>query len=208
MIKNEFGQPFMSVKHFTVYSSQIVIPKYTEVNGERTLTSESYIYKTKRRHARSANKVDVRDNIQNMYTWGVKTSLEHDLYVGKYGAVVGLVDNKYQNLEQLLEENEELKKLFYSGYKFTIGPGFDVNEKTGKVKYRLNNNQPAQYRALYCTNFRKFLAKTKGPEELITIEDAIRDNGGLPPLPEDRRVENFNPYQELDYISEERKRKR
>ena len=138
MNKNKYGQPFMSVLNFPVY-----------------MIANNHL------HVKNATDFEIKERIKNMYTWGFKTSLEYDIFVGKHGALMFLIDDKIETLEELLESNIELKQLFYSGYKFEIGPGFDFNEKTGKVEPRLQIGQQTQKKALYCTNFKKFLPKEK-----------------------------------------------
>ena len=151
MNKNKYGQPFMSVFNFPIY-----------------MITKNHL------HVKNANDFDIKERIKNMYTWGFKTSLEYDIFVGKHGALMFLIDDKIETLEELLESNIELKQLFYSGYKFVIGPGFDFNEKTGKVKPRLQFEQQSQNKALYCTNFKKFL-----PKEVIQNEKDFYQKPGI-----------------------------
>ena len=172
MNKNKYGQPFMSVFNFPVY----MITKH-------------------RLHVKNANDFDIKERIKNMYTWGFKTSLEYDIFVGKHGALMFLIDDKIETLEELLESNMELKQLFYSGYKFEIGPGFDFNEKTGKVEPRLQFGQQSQKKALYCTNFKKFL-----PKEVIQNEKDFYQKPGIRPSERKDRKDKRN---KDDYLQKE-----
>lgn len=152
--KNKYGQPFMSVQNFLIYSDTAIMPKY--VDGR--VSSEGSLVKLKRQQVRKANRQEIREQVQNLYTWGLKPSLKHDLFVGKHGAVVCLIEDEVKDIEDLKEQNSQIQELINLGYELELGPGFDIRKESGKVKPRNEIHQKSQNRAIYCTNFKKFLS--------------------------------------------------
>lgn len=185
MEKNKIGQPFQSVYHFPVFSKTV----------------------KNRVHVRSGDKVDIRDNIINMYTWGIKTNLDYDFYLGRQGALICLLSQEYDSVDDLIAQNPQIKEIADAGYELAIGEGFSVYPN-GKVKPKQSRDEKPTNKALYCTNYRKFLPRKEQSGTVVMLENMMREVGGLPPLPEDRRVGDFSKYAELDSAPEEVTRKK